>query len=82
MNPWRGVEHLDREIAAAELVDGCLIIFALLLRAGLVRALLVGTICLMARKQNPPNIRGYDENQDRRVQKRVLERAFLRGLVF
>src|SRR6267154_6470367 len=30
MDSWGGVEHLDGEVAAAELLDGCLIAFALL----------------------------------------------------
>jgi hypothetical protein len=82
MNPWRGVEHLDGEIAAAELVDGCLVIFTLPLCLSLLRAMFVSAIRLLARKQNPADVCGDDKNQKKSVDQRIPEDAFLWRLTF
>ena len=81
-DPRRGVEHLDGEIGAAELLDGCLIIFALPLCLSLFRAMFVSAICLVARKQNPADVGGDDKNQERSVDQRIPEDAFLWRLAF
>ena len=81
-DPWRGVEHLDGEIAAAELFDGCLVILALLSCLSLFRAMFVSAICLVARKQNPADVCGDDKNQERSVDQRIPEDAFLWRLAF
>jgi hypothetical protein len=36
----------------------------------------------MARKENPPDVGGDDENQERRIDQGILENASLRRLVF
>src|SRR6266853_2067478 len=82
MDSWGGVEHLDGQVAAAELLDGCLITFALLFGLPLFGALLISPSCLMARKENPPDVGGDDENQERRIDQWILEDACLRRLVF
>src|SRR2546427_301691 len=44
MDPGRGVEHLDGEVAAAELLDSSLVTFALLFCLCLLGLLLIGAI--------------------------------------
>src|SRR5229473_1289472 len=82
MDSWGGVEHLDGEVAAAELLDGGLITFALLFGLSLFGALLISPSCLMARKENPPDVGGDDKNQEGRIDQWIFEDASLRGLVF
>src|SRR5579863_5693391 len=80
-DPRRGVEHLDREFTAAELLDCGLIRLALLFGLRFFGAMLVGAIFLPPRKQHPTDINCDDENQGGGIGQRISEKTLLRRLI-
>src|SRR5882724_11447850 len=82
VNSGCGIQHLNRELAAAELFDRRLILLPLFFGLRVRSALVVSARVLMPGKNNPSDVQGDDEDQQRGIHEWILEDAFLRGLIF
>lgn len=74
----RGVEHLDGEVVAAQLLDGGLIGSALLLGLFVADPLVVLLVLAMAREKDPAEIKNRDQQEQGEEGEWVLEERFLR----
>ena len=82
VNPGCGIQHLNRELTAAELFDCCPILLPLFFGLRVGRALIISAGVLMPRKNNPSDVHGDNEDEQRGIHEWILEDAFFRGLIF
>ena len=68
-----GVEHLNRELFAAEQFDGCAIVLQLFLCPFLFSSLFDHAAFLPARKEDPADVEQRDSDGNRGIEQRVSE---------
>ena len=73
-----GVEHLDGQGVAAKLLDGGLIRFMLFLGLCVADTLVVLLVLAVARKENPAEVDGRDQDQKGKEGEGTFEEGFLR----